>query len=154
MTETEGYKGIGKKMLAGLRELRNTSGGEKIFELCGPITTGGVGSIQGNNDKMVRVVEKIRTMGHKVFAHTDYTKEILAIKSELQKHNRFYYYDWDLLYDCFDPLFASGLLDGLIFLEDFESSTGARWEYDMALKYGIPIYHWDDEKQNFFPKKS
>ncbi len=46
-----------------------------------------------------------------------------------------------LLTDFYQPLFETGLIKILYFLPDWQSSVGARWEHDQALKLGIEIVY-------------
>lgn len=53
-------------------------------------------------------------------------------------------YDHDLLEYFYKPIFESGLIKRLIFLPNWETSYGCKWEMDLALKLGIQIVVMDD----------
>ena len=50
-------------------------------------------------------------------------------------------YAYDLLDEFYLPLFESGHIKELHFLPGWESSVGARWEYEQGLRLGILIFH-------------
>ncbi len=110
-----------------------------VVQVCGPISTGGAGSLKKNLALMDRAVELLHTHGRHVFSQLPFEEPMQRIKYAHQGS-----YAMTLLDDFYKPLFESGLVDALYFLPAWQSSFGARWEYEQAKRLGI--------KTLFFPK--
>ena len=106
-----------------------------VIQLCGPISTGGAGSVEKNMERMNTVVKYLQKQGKNVFNQLPFEEpmqKVISLRKE--KH-----YDMSLLNEFYKPIFEQGLLDILCFLPDWESSVGARWEHDQALRLGLKI---------------
>ena len=139
LVECKNYNELGELMLASLKELKQENPDKKIIQVCGPITTGGLGSIQKNMEAIKDMIREMEQQGYVSFDQTPFEDKMFEIKAQRKENNTFKHYDWDLLNDCYLPIFSSGIFDHLVFLPGYESSIGAQWEYDMALKYNIDI---------------
>lgn len=57
-------------------------------------------------------------------------------------------YCWELLEGIYAPLFRSGKVGFLMFMPNWKTSRGSKWEHDMACHLGIPIGYmasnWED----------
>ncbi len=104
-------------------------------QVCGPISTGGVGNFEGNMKRIDSVINKLQEDGINVFDQTPFEVPMQRIK-EL---NPVEGYDYGLLDDFYLPIFESGLISKLYFLPDWESSTGSKWEHEQGVRFGIEI---------------
>lgn len=144
MNDVLDYKNIAEKMFLHLKELRKQNPDKKIIQVCGPITTGGLGSQEKNNTYFLDFIKKLEQKNSIVFNQILFNDEIFKIKDRRKALNLFNYYDWEILTVCFLPLFESGFIDEFIFLSGYEKSIGSQWEYDMALKNKINIIKEQD----------
>ncbi len=137
--ECKNYDDIGVLMLDSLKKLRAENPDTKIIHVCGPWTTGGKGSLEENIKFLEENISQLENQGYTVFKQSSFEDKMFDIKAQRKEQNLFKHYDWDLLHGCYVPIFSSNIFDHLVFLPGYESSIGAQWEYDMALKYGIDI---------------
>lgn len=137
------YEEIARSMVLELEKFSKENN-TNIVQVCGPISTGGLGSVDENIKFFKKSIEKLEGAGYFVFDQTVFEDAMLKIKTSRMENGLFKFYDWDLLNKCYIPLFESRLLNKMIFLPDFESSIGSKWEYDMALKNNIEILLWDE----------
>ena len=137
--ECKNYNEIGSVMLEHLKQLRVKNPDKKIVQVCGAWTTGGRGSVEENMKFLKQNILQLEDEGYIVFDQSPFEETMFKIKAQRKEQNLFKHYDWDLLYGCYIPVFSSAIFNHLIFLPGYESSIGAQWEYDMALKYNIDI---------------
>jgi hypothetical protein len=103
-----------------------------VVMVAGPISTGGRGSIQENLKVLEAEIKKVRASGKTVFNQLPFEGKFseLALKSGM-------IYFSPVLEEVYRPIFNSGRLSKIYFIKNWETSTGAKWEYDMAGKLGI-----------------
>jgi len=103
----------------------------------GPITTGGVGTVEGNLLVFGRMIEYLaNTAKLNVFSQRPFHEGLVAFHMEWAKTAKPGDYCWPILLDFYAPLFATKRFKAFHFLHDYASSVGARWEYDQATQYG------------------
>ncbi|MGB0925324.1 MAG: hypothetical protein ACPGTS_01290, partial [Minisyncoccia bacterium] len=88
-------------------------------------------------------IQRLINAGYAVFDQVPFEEKIWEIKERRSLAGKWFHYDHLLLEKIYKPLFESGLLDLVVFLPDYQSSVGARWEYDQALENGIQILGFD-----------
>lgn len=105
---------------------------DPVSLVCGPISTGGKGSIPKNLEVFKEYIVNLQKGGRTVFNQLPFEEKFgeLASRSTLK-------YFTPILDDFFLPLFKSGKIKEMCFMPGWESSTGARWENDMSDKLGI-----------------
>ncbi len=106
-------------------------------EVCGPITTGGLGSIEKNLKRFNEEIRKLQKTGVEVFDQMPFEESMQRIKKLHETKG----YLTNLLYEFYLPIFESGLIRTLYFLPDWKTSSGARWEHEQALRLGIEIVY-------------
>lgn len=104
-----------------------------IGQVCGPISTGGTGSLEKNLEKMSRAINSLKVKGIIIFDQMPFQKPMRRIRNAYKDES------WRLvlLEGFYLPLFESGLVETLYFLPDWESSHGASWEHTQAKRLGI-----------------
>lgn len=107
-------------------------------QFCGPISTGGLGNAEENIECLESFIIDSIKMGIPVFNQLKYENDFNTILGPMIG------YDHDLLEYFYRPIFESGLIKYLIFLPNWETSYGCKWEMDLALKLGIQIIVMDD----------
>ena len=116
----------------GINILKNLP--NKTILVCGPISTGGLGSIEANLYKLNATVHKFIKNGESVFDQTPFEDVVIKLRKKLNDIN-----GQKTLNDFYLPLFKSGYIKEVRFLPDWKSSKGATWEHNLAKKLGIKI---------------
>ncbi len=108
-----------------------------ICEVCGPISSGGVGSVQGNLEVFQDVITKLQLEGDVVFSQVPFERSMQMIRdqSSLPKEES----NLELLENFYGTIFESGFISRLFFIHGWESSHGATWERKKALELGIEV---------------
>jgi Nucleotide modification associated domain 1 len=141
---------LGKPFLSAVRTLAES--GEPIYQVCGPISTGGAGNMHDNIAIFARAIvaldEKLTLY---VVDQMPYEDAMQRIK-EVEKKNPATDYHESLLHDFYLPVFTCGCVTTLVFLPGWIESTGSRWEYLQAKRLGIQtiqfIDDWETALQN------
>ena len=105
---------------------------DPVSLVTGPISTGGKGSIPENLAVFKQYISYLRSTGKIVFNQLPFEEKF----GELANRSTLTYYT-PILDDFFLPIFKSGKIKEMCFIPGWESSTGARWESNMADKLGI-----------------
>lgn len=110
-----------------------------ITQVCGPISTGGKGSIEENLKMFPKAAEWLSRKGYNVFSQTPFESPI-----ERVKHN-YSGYPYALLEEFYQPIFESKMINTFAFLPGWQLSTGAKWEHEQAEKLGIKILYLPED---------
>lgn len=108
-----------------------------IAQVCGPISTGGVGNIEGNLVVFDATIDYLITQGHNVFDQVPFERPVFRIIGE----NRGTVTNNRLLNEFYLPIFESGNVSILYFIHGWESSEGANWEHRQAERLGMKIVY-------------
>ena len=106
-----------------------------VGQVCGPISTGGAGSVEKNLKRFKQAISGLQQQGIEIFDQVPFEAPMQRIKSNREFDN----YDDSLLHDFYLPIFESRLVHKLYFLPDWESSIGASWEHAQALRLELDI---------------
>ena len=109
-----------------------------IGQVCGPVTTGGQGSVDKNLVLFEKAVHKLIDQGYNIFNQVPFEKPMQKIQinsKKMEKHER----NIELLEEFYKPIFESGLISTLYFIHGWETSQGANWEREQAKRLGIKI---------------
>lgn len=109
---------------------------QPIGQVCGPITSGGVGKIDGNLAIFRATVERLIAHGKNIFDQLPFEPHLFRIR-ESEYHNG----ELQLLEEFYGPIFGSGLVTTLYFIQGWESSFGASWEHNEAKRLKIKIIY-------------
>lgn len=97
----------------------------------GPISTGGSGSIEKNLAEFSRYIEILDTRGEKIFNQLVFEDKFQELAEGCNE------YFMPILEDFFLPIFKSSKISKIWFMPGWQTSTGAKWEFEMAEKLGI-----------------
>ncbi|MDO8600952.1 MAG: hypothetical protein Q7R73_05135 [bacterium] len=100
--------------------------------VCGPITTGGRGSVAENIAVLDVVIAKLMAEGRVIFNQMPFEPHMHRIVRACPHLDGL-----PLLETFYFPLFQSGRMTKLYFLPDWKTSFGARWEHDQAILLGF-----------------
>lgn len=104
-----------------------------VSMVCGPMTSGGFGSLQKNLEHFSRVIHILDARGEPVFTQLPFEAPMQRIKENVE----YYRGDMQLLESFYLPIFRSGFITRLCFIPNWQSSYGTRWEHDRALELGL-----------------
>jgi len=109
--------------------------GCEITELCGPMSTGGLGDMERNFDFFRFAIKRARDNGLTVFDQTPFQEVIQRFSNHLV-HGE---YNTDILDLFYKKIFESGLISRALFLPLWETSRGSRWEREFIGTLPIQI---------------
>lgn len=110
---------------------------ENLSQVCGPITTGGKGSIEDNLEEFNNRIKELQESGVDVFDQMPFEEPMHRIMLDFQKTKNEYMNS--ILDDFYLPLFKTNKIKQLYFIPGWKSSKGSCWEHDTANKLGIKI---------------
>ncbi len=113
-----------------------------IVQICGPMSTGGKGSLAANMAFFKKTVRVAIEQGAHVFDQTPFEESIVRLAVE---HDARREYCKDILHIFYKRLFQSGRMEGLLFLPDWQSSVGAQWEHEEAQRIGLRVENYPAE---------
>lgn len=110
---------------------------QPIGQVCGPISTGGVCSIEENLKIFDRTIMKLTEEGNAIFDQMPFQYQMgkLRAKSALPQNET----NTLLLENFYLPIFQSGIVRKFFFIHGWKSSYGARWEHERAGEFGASI---------------
>lgn len=110
---------------------------QPIGEVCGPISTGGRGSVEENLKAFDQTINRLLQEGKNIFDQVPFERPMFALLSsgkETRESDR-------LLTAFYLPIFESSLISTLYFMPDWQSSHGATWEHEQAKRLGMEIVY-------------
>jgi hypothetical protein len=110
---------------------------QPITQMCGPISTGGKGSVEENIKEFDKAIFFFIDKGEYVFDQIPFQDAMVRLKKEVADDE----YDQRILTEFYLPIFKSGKIKELKFLPGWESSRGARWEHQQAETLEINFTH-------------
>lgn len=108
-----------------------------LAQICGPISTGGKGSIEANLEEFNNKIKDLQNKGLNIFDQMPFEAPMHKMVINYSKNE----YMNSILNDFYLPLFETGRIKELHFLQDWQSSIGANWEHEKAKKLGIKIIY-------------
>lgn len=137
LAQVKTYEEMSRLAMHQMRRLCHHSYTEKYYDwVCGPMTTGGLGSLEANFGRFNEVTAELRRVGHRVFSQMPYEDRMAELWDTLKPVDG---YDYRLLEGFYTPIFESGMIRRFHFIPGWEDSTGSRWEHDLAEKLGTEI---------------
>jgi len=120
-----------------IRFLRRVNrGGNKVVEICGPMSTGGLGNFEANMRRFSHVIHMAVENGYVVFDLPFFQPAIIRIENFTEGQTE---YNWDILHVFLRRIFESGYIIKGFFLPDWQTSIGAKWEREEFVRLQIPI---------------
>ncbi len=109
---------------------------QPIVQACGPIATGGTGSLEMNLKIFGNFIQALVRDGKNVFDQMPFEEPMQRLKKE-----EWYRGGDQVLVEFYLPIFESGLIKRLYFIPRWETSFGASWEHEQAIRLGIEIVY-------------
>lgn len=108
---------------------------QAIIQVCGPMSTGGLGSLEKNMERFAHAIGALQDRGFLVFNQIPFQGAIVR----LTDHHAGGEYCIDILEVFYRKIFECRHISRAMFLPGWESSTGARWEREFVAARGIPV---------------
>ena len=110
---------------------------DNLGQVCGPISNGGLGSKEKNLEYFSKEIDRLQREGVDIFDQMPFEEHVhrLFDSATLNQNHE------DILNDFYLPIFLSGKIKTLYFVEGWETSKGAKWEHDKAESLGLNIVY-------------
>ncbi len=108
-----------------------------IGQVCGPIATGGLGSVELNLKIFDETIRKLQSQGKIIFDQIPFEWPMQELKKTVTDGVN------SILEDFYLPIFKSGKVKTLYFIKGWESSRGSNWEHEQAKSLGLDIVYLD-----------
>lgn len=109
---------------------------QPISMVCGPISSGGLGSKEKNLEVFRKTIKTLSDKGIIVFSQMPFEEPMWKIQK-----TPYYRGGCHTLEGFYLPIFESGFIKRLYFIRGWESSLGATWEHAQAKRLGIEIVY-------------
>lgn len=106
-----------------------------VGQVCGPITSGGTGNKQRNLEIFQETINRLNRRKKCVFNQLPFEPALRRITHQSGEPES------NLLTGFYLPIFESGLIKTLYFMHGWESSQGAVWEHNQALRLNLKIVY-------------
>lgn len=131
--KAENYQDLLAIAMDVLDEMSNDQVSKPIYQVCGPISTGGTGSRNKNLIIFSKVIKKLTEDGWSIFNQMPFESTMLRIFTSRPELG-----GATLLEEFYKPIFRSGYISGFFFIHSWEGSNGCNWENKQAKVLGIP----------------
>ncbi len=108
-----------------------------LIQVCGPIGTGGLGSIEKNLDAFNNTILYLQSKGLSVFDQMPFEAQMQNLKKKFSAEKVVN----NILNDFYLPIFKSGSISTFYFMPNWQTSFGAKWEHEEAQRLGIEIIY-------------
>lgn len=108
-----------------------------VGQVCGPISTGGVGSIEQNLMIFEAAIDQLLAQGLTIFDQTPFEQHIFRILEDglgTRQRNQ-------LLEQFYRPIFQSRCVHVLYFIPGWQFSNGAQWEHQLGRSLKLDIVY-------------
>ncbi|GEM_PF-1302044 len=125
------------KVALGQMNMLVVAWGQKLDMVCGPISTGGLGTKELNLSRFNEAIDTLRSHEYPVFSQMPYEEAIWRIQHQIRTSSGDYSYDYELLEKFYRPVFSSNFVKKKHFISGWAGSKGSSWEHDLAMELGI-----------------
>jgi hypothetical protein len=112
--------------------------GKPLIQVCGPIGSGGLGSIDANLHAFNETVKELQKKGLNIFDQMPFEEPMQNFKSKAIDKEKIYN---DIMEEFYLPIFKSGAVSKFCFMPNWQSSKGAQWEHEKAKELNIEIVY-------------
>ncbi|MDB5225476.1 MAG: hypothetical protein JWL87_428 [Candidatus Adlerbacteria bacterium] len=116
--------------------------------VCGPLTTGGLGSMEKNMAAFLAVIDMLKKEGRPIYSQGPYEERIAYLRDRWREHHpsRAQLYCTPILEVLYARIFDAGRIRRAWFIPGWESSLGATWEHDRLKGAGVEIEYLTPER--------
>ena len=128
-----------------IRELRKFPAGCEI--VCGPISTGGRGSLEANFRVFEASVARLLRESRPIFSQIPYEERIVYLRNQWLAEDpaREGQYCMPILTELYLPLIKRRIIKRAWFIPGWQSSFGTKWEREQLTLHGVEITDLTDE---------
>jgi hypothetical protein len=126
--------------------------GTRVAMVSGPMTTGGKGSVEENLKAYRKAIAFLESRGHKVFNQLLAEKAFRRHRETWKACNPEGKYCWPILHEFYEPVFRSGMVRGIHFMPDWQSSIGCNRERELAELIPLEIAELPLDWENQFER--
>jgi hypothetical protein len=108
-----------------------------LIQVCGPIGTGGLGSVEKNLNVFNDTIIKLQEKGFDIFDQMPFEDQMQNMKKKFSSDQVVE----NILNHFYLPIFKSGAISTFYFMPGWQTSIGANWEHEEAQKLGIKIVY-------------
>jgi len=128
-----------------VREMHKFEAAEVV---CGPVSTGGLGTLEKNLQAFIAVIHMLQKEGRPIFSQEPYEERIAELRVQWRAEDpaRAEAYCMPILDILYTRIFDAGRVRKGWFIPGWESSFGARWEHAKFKKLGVEIEYISPEK--------
>jgi hypothetical protein len=137
VTSFEGAASIGIRILERMRQTER-----EIVQICGPMSTGGLGNLSANMARFQLAIVRAQSQGLLVFDQIPFQNAIIRL-SGFEEGRRSY--NHDILEIFYRRIFESGHVRRTLFLPGWEGSVGATWERKLVSDLGLVVVEYPEE---------
>ena len=106
---------------------------DDVWMVCGPITSGGLGSLEKNVDRFNSAIDLLSAQGRNVFTQMPFEGPMQRLRVGMSAFE-----SGALILNTFYlPIFRSAKVTTLCFIHDWQTSMGAQWEHERAIELGL-----------------
>jgi len=109
-----------------------------FVQVCGPIATGGLGSIDANLNAFNETIKKLQNEGLTVFDQMPFEEPMQILKKKIGSKSEVVS---AILTDFYYPIFESGFISTFYFMPNWQTSFGAKCEHEKVKELGIKIVY-------------
>jgi hypothetical protein len=113
---------------------------EPVTVVSGPISTGGFDDIKLNMQAFTNAIRYLQTRKRSVLDQTPFETAFVRLIARWRASGGSGY-PMPILNEFYGPVFRSGLITTVAFMQGWESSFGSQWEYREAREIGLGVEH-------------
>jgi hypothetical protein len=134
LNRARSYEETAKVALVVLSRMSET--GREVVQICGPMSTGGLGNPRDNMARFQLAIHRAQARGLMVFDQLPFQPTIGRLCGFKEGNGK---YDWEILEVFYKRIFESGHVHRTLFLPGWEGSVGARWERELVTRLGLIV---------------
>jgi len=146
------FRSAGVIALEVLARVARVSDGE-VVQVCGPITSGGLGCREKNFAVFKSAVVHLRSARRLVFDQTPLEIILVPLWQEWSRSAPPGAYCWELLEEVYRPILESRMVTTLVFIPGWDQSLGSRWERALGYELGLCIEEFPEEVHHHIRRK-
>ena len=112
-----------------------------LVQICGPISTGGLGDRERNLKRLSKYVDACHMQGFGVFNQLHFEGIVKRFSPDHGPQS----YDPTILPNFYEPVLRQGFITRLYFLPDWETSEGAKYERRLGERFKIEMQNYPRE---------
>lgn len=114
----------------------------EIVQICGPMSTGGLGNFTDNMARFQLAIDRALAKGLLVFDQIPFQQVFIRVCEHKEDSGQ---YNWEILEVFYRKIFESGHVRRTLFLPGWEGSVGSKWERQLVTELGLIVEEYPAE---------